>query len=362
MHLTPDDRQLIGDSLQRLCRDLSRQLFERPEHPCPPAALDAACAQLAAQGVLNTGDEPGCGLWEGEDDAAHLALTLDSLATLGETNAALAFRLHRAALARYLLARLGLPLAGAEDLALCLHGRHGIGRGELARWWRGRDADVGLLADVFDDKRSRLALMPDKTSGVLCPVFAGDTLQWWRCEAPPLTDDGHGLDELRTGTVLVAGGTPLPRLDPAQAPAVSRALWHREWLGLLAIQLGVARHAAAKARDYAALRFQGGDLIDRHPAVQILLAGIRAALADSAAFLHAQSLDDAGFGTLLLSRNRLQEALAEAASSAMQVFGGIGYMRDNGLEKCFRDIHQLRHQSGGPLDMPLLAAHWEDLP
>lgn len=360
MQLNHDDRQLIGDSLQRLCRDLSTQYFSYPETPCHPDDFHAACTQLQEQGVLNTSDEPGCGLWEGGDDAVHLTLTLDSLTTLGHTNAALAFQLHRAALARYLLDGLGQPVAGADRLSLCLHGHHGVGRGELACWWRGKPADLELLADVFDTLRPRLALIPDNPASVLCPVFAAGTVQWWRATVPPLTNDNHGLDELLTGTVTASGGTALPHLTPTASRALSQAVWHREWLGLLAIQLGILRQAGEKARAHAALRFQGGRIINGHPAVQCLLTGIRAAETDAAAFLRLQTLNDEGFGTLLLARNRLQESLAEAASTAMQVLGGIGYMRDCGLEKCFRDINQLRLQSGGPLDMPLLATHWEE--
>ncbi len=363
MQLTTEDRHLISCSLQRICQDLSSGPFARPEAPCDADGFDAALRVLAEQGVFNASDEPGCGLWEDCADPVNLALTLDSLSTLGATNAALAFSLHRAALARHLLGQLQCGTPPAEDpadLTLCLHGRHGIGRGELARWWLDMPADDSLLHDVFDAGSPRLALIQDKIGRVACPVFTDGTLQWRVCPAPRESAAAHGLDELRYGHITPAAGEPLPILAPEAARALARDLWHCDWLGLLAIQQGAVRQALARARDYSALRYQGGDLIHHHAAVQGLLVELRGALADTAAFLRAQRLDAGAFGELLLARNRLQEALNAAANAAMQIFGGIGYMRDTGIEKCFRDVNQLRYQSGGPLDMTSLAAAWED--
>ena len=36
----------------------------------------------------------------------------------------------------------------------------------------------------------------------------------------------------------------------------------------------------------------------------------------------------------------------------MQVHGGIGYMRDLGVEKLVRDLNMLRLQTGGVRDIP----------
>lgn len=361
MQLTPDDCRLIDESIDRHCRDLAAGCFARPEMLASAADFRAACQRFAEQGVLNVTADEGGGLWEDCDAPGNLAFTLDTLATLGATNAALALVLHRAALARHLLDRLHgcpEPVADISRLALCLHGRHGLGRGELARWWQDRDPDLGMLSDVFDRQGPRLALMADNSGGVLCPVFEGGMLQWWLVPAPAPLDAQHGLDELRTAGIRPAGGELLALADAATARALARDVWHREWLGLLAIGQGVARQALARATDHAALRVQGGTVIARHAAVQALLGSLRSAQAETGAFLAAQRLDSGSFGRLLLARNRLQDGLADAVNAAMQIFGGSGYMRDGGLEKCFRDFNQLRYQSGGPLDMQLLASHW----
>lgn len=362
MQLSPEDRRLISDSIHRVCQDLSVRSFSRPEAPCDAGDFLAARELLVGQGMLNTSDEQGCGLWEDCAEPENLELTLALLATVAATNAALAFSLHRAALARHVLLQLGQQLPdekGIPALSLCLHGHHGLGRGELACWWRGHNADEALLADVFDAKTPRLALMQRNTRRVLCPVFEAGALQWRLCGAGHSTEGTHGLDELCHGHVIAGEGMPLPVLTPDLSRALTRDLWHRDWLGLLAIQQGCVRQSFRRASEYSALRYQGGHRIDAHPAVQTLMSEVRLAIADTESFLRGQSLSREAFGLLLLMRNRLQDAMNAATNAAMQVFGGIGYMRDNGMEKYLRDVNQLRYQSGGPLDMQMLTACWE---
>lgn len=364
MQLDLEDRQLISDSLRQICQDLSTRYFPRPEQACEPADFLAAQQLMAEQGILNLGPEPGCGLWENCDDTANLGLTLDNLQIIARSNAALALSLHRSALAWHLLQQLCVspPRAGAPlRLGLCLHGRHGIGRGELARWWQGQSADTQLLSEVFDEYHPRLTLMQGKDSRVLCPVFAQGSIRWRLCEGIDALHTAHGLDELHYGWVNPVGEKLISANQTTDVRQLSRDIWHREWLGLLAIQAGCVQQALDKAREYSAIRHQGGQMINHHPAVQGLLTDIRAALGSTAAFLNTQTLDTKGFARLLLARMSLQEALNTATNAAMQIFGGIGYMQDAGLEKCFRDVNQLRYQSGGPLDMQLLAANWEEV-
>ncbi|NNM53049.1 MAG: acyl-CoA/acyl-ACP dehydrogenase [Pseudomonadales bacterium] len=351
MQVSSEDHHLVAASIQRICHDLSISHFARPEVVCNSEAFTQALSVLIEQGVLNLTNEPGYGLWEHADSTEGLALTLSSLRTLASTHAALALSLHRAALARQLP---GCP--SSPHIGLCLHGHHGLGRGELARWWRQSTTNNAILADVFSCHRARLALIPAHDGHMLCPVFQHQLgITWWIVPVTTSTDHGLGLDELHYGRMVPEQGELLTRQDPLQ----SRHLWHQEWLGLLAIQLGCIDHAGEKAAAYAGIRYQGGKLIDQHEAVQSLLTDIRGVQADTETFLQYQQLDENSFRHLLLVRNRLQEGLGTAVNAAMQVMGGLGYMRDNGIEKCLRDAYQLRYQSGSPLDMQLLAASWE---
>lgn len=46
---------------------------------------------------------------------------------------------------------------------------------------------------------------------------------------------------------------------------------------------------------------------------------------------------------------------------AMQVFGGMGYMQDNGMEKTLRDLNVLRLMGGAPAELRYILAYWDAL-
>lgn len=345
MPLDTEDHNLILDSVQRLCQDLRNNFFAHPEQLCGATIFAQATQAFVDQGLLNLDTPSGLGLWESDGDPESLALTLDLLSLVGRTNAALALSLHRSALAR--------RLSNIPNLGLCLHGHPGLGRGELARWWTTQQTDFALLSSVLDARSPRLALMQDKSDPVLCPVFDSNGAKWYLAYASGDPLAAHGLNELYYCHI-----TPTEAVSVCAAPQ-SKGIWHREWLALIAIQKGCLQHALQIAQDYSRIRYQGGKLIYQHPAVQALLCDLRLALNECAAFLSQARLDDDGLEAMLLRRNTLQDRLSVGINSAMQIMGGIGYMKDTGIEKCFRDMHQLRYQSGGPLEMQQLAASWE---
>ncbi len=358
MSPSAEERQLISHSVHHICADLAQQYFSRPEQVCSDADFSAALHQFSDQGVIELGAEPGYGLWEGGDDADALALSLDLLRLIAHTNTALALSLHRSALARQLLRACAADSAATLTTSLCLQGRLGLGRGELALWWQGSDAPLSLLAEVFAADAPRPALVARAAGHSLCAVYEAGQLHWRLCAHPPQTPTQLGLDELASAAILPASGVRLPDVDDARA--LARSLWQRDWLGLLAIELGCTQRAYTLARDYAGLRRQGGRRIGEHRAVSDMLLELRASSAEVGDFLAAARLDTSGLQRLLLARNRLQLSLQGAVNAAMQIFGGLGYMRDTGVEKCFRDLYQLRYQSGGPLEMQALAAQWQE--
>lgn len=361
MQLSDEDIAMIGDSLQHICRDLAEGLFARPEQTCEPTRFAEALDLFVDQGFVNTSSDDGCGLWEGCEQAPQLALTLRNLTTIARVSASLALSIHRSALSLHLLKQLGEPIHGAAHPCVSLHGRHGIGRGELANWWCDLAVDEGLLSDVFDPDRTCAGLMHGQAHVLLAPVFAQGTLAWQilQGEVHGITP-GHGLDELHDGE-FVPQQARIVSLPADQAKALSRDIWHREWLGLLAIQQGCVQQMTEMAQQFSSLRFQGGRVIAGHPAVQNMLADMQAALTDVRTVLAGQRLSEPGFADVLRARNRLHEGLALAANVAMQTFGGLGYMRDNGIEKRWRDVNHLRLQSGGPLEMQLMSANWASI-
>jgi len=358
VQLSDEDIVMIDDSLQHICRDLAEDVFARPEQTCEPSRFLAVLDLFVDQGFVNTTDDDGCGLWEGCEQAPQLALTLRNLTTIAKVSASLALSLHRSALALHLLRQLGESNIGEAHPCISLHGRHGIGRGELANWWCGQPVDEPLLQDVFDPDRVCSGVMHGQVRVLLAPVFTAGAMAWQliRGEVRGSTS-GHGLDELHDGA-FESGQARTVQVPAHRAKALARDIWHREWLGLLAIQQGCVQQMMEMAQQFSALRFQGGRVIAGHPAVQIMLADMQAALTDVRIVLAGQALNESGFVDLLRARNRLHEGLALAANVAMQTFGGLGYMRDNGIEKRWRDVNHLRQQSGGALDMQLMSANW----
>lgn len=143
------------------------------------------------------------------------------------------------------------------------------------------------------------------------------------------------------------------RVDAGDAlPLVLRALC-LSWVGMSAIAAGIARGALASARVYCSERYQGGTLIENHPAVKSLLA--TAAASTTAAESAVEHLAEAEPGSMeaLLGAAELKLAATElcsrAVTEALQTFGGYGYMEDYGMEKRLRDAAVLKSAMGSPL-------------
>lgn len=132
------------------------------------------------------------------------------------------------------------------------------------------------------------------------------------------------FDGAELGTLVGFGpGFDGPRL---------RSLLHA---GIAAIADGVARRAYRIALDYAEQRIQGGGPIIGHGAVRSLLAGM-------AARLHARQPAGRSLGAAdaLAARIRATDDAVKTTLDAVQVLGGIGYMREAGAEKLMRDAKQ----------------------
>ncbi|MBL7125530.1 MAG: acyl-CoA dehydrogenase family protein [Dehalococcoidales bacterium] len=112
--------------------------------------------------------------------------------------------------------------------------------------------------------------------------------------------------------------------------------------GLGAQALGLAQGALEAAVDYARKRIQFGHPIIAQQAVQLMLAdmAIEVEAARALVYAIARTIDSG-------AKNFTQEsAMAKVFASdtamkvttdAMQIFGGVGYMRDYPIEKMFRD-------------------------
>ena len=59
------------------------------------------------------------------------------------------------------------------------------------------------------------------------------------------------------------------------------------------------------------------------------------------------------------SPSQVHNLLCAAANDALQVFGGLGYLPETGLEKIVRDNNHLRLLCGTSRELMLFLAEWE---
>lgn len=352
------DAELVLAEVDRFARREIEPRVERPERSMDARALAAVIAAADAMGLAGAEEPTGLGLWEDADGT----LTLAILRRLGRANAAVALALHQRALGHELARRLGFE----APLVAIAWGGHGIGRDAAARLLAGAPlsaADLDLLTAVWGRHVARVLTCDDDWGALAMPVVAASgALGWelWPRSALAVTPTAHahGFDELVTATIVPVGAGQV-----CTAGDAARAVWGfalgATALAHVAIACGAVVRGHALARAYAAQRQQGGAMIDRHDAVRLLLARGTTVLdlVFAAALAAAPRSPIAALGV----RAEAMPSLTAAANDALQAFGGLGYMRDTGVEKVVRDVNHLRVLGGSPGELALVISEWERL-
>jgi alkylation response protein AidB-like acyl-CoA dehydrogenase len=368
-----DDAMVLA-SVDGFAERIVEPMVRRPEHPIVAGELDAVLNRARELGLM-AGKEHGLGLWE-DTDVGPLRSVL-AIRRLARANSSVALAIHVEALARVLERRLGFDPSGAS-MAL-LEGSFGLGRESFAKLivhGSLNEDDHAVLQDIYGSRR-RLMTSAPSYDGMLWPLFdeRKQTIVWARLAAREAHCTrhlhSHGFDDLAVFSI-----EPLSSSSDSESASSVRnddlGLFAQaiamNALGLVAIAVGAASRAHAKARSFAAERRQGGVLIDRHPAVALLLAQSHRAIANVSAVL--DSLARAPFSQrdpvqllapIFTLRAWAHPALCGGANDALQVFGGMGYMRDVGLEKAVRDLNHLRVLAGTPVELGLITSEWERL-
>jgi alkylation response protein AidB-like acyl-CoA dehydrogenase len=113
-------------------------------------------------------------------------------------------------------------------------------------------------------------------------------------------------------------------------------------IGIASQSVGMARAAFEAALAYAKERESFGSPIFDHQAVQFRLAEMAMQIeAARQLILHAASMKDAGLPCLkeaAMAKLFASEMAERVVSSAMQVFGGYGYVSDFPVERIYRDV------------------------
>lgn len=372
MNIDHEDLKHLLAEVERFAAERIAGATQRPEFPLGADMLEQLAQEAVKLGILSLSpDSEGFGLWEHSDHAHAMAFNIGALRHLGRANAGIAFSWHRIALAGELARQLGLgqSVAHALGTAFVPTGHYGLARTSLARWLKGarqQSDDLALLADWFDrDAHAATLCAPASWQSVLWPVWQNGAVAWRlvgrRMLAVESCRPQHGFDELAAFKVRDAGAAGELRLPDAES---SRRLYTRvlkmDMIGLLAIGAGALVRARQMASAYAAVRRQGGKLIGEHPAVQQLLSEIEVARqqVESALAMFTRAVDESDLGAVAAARAAAHDALCHAANQAMQVHGGIGYMRDTGPEKILRDQNMLKLQAGGTREAYSFVAGW----
>jgi len=113
-------------------------------------------------------------------------------------------------------------------------------------------------------------------------------------------------------------------------------------IGIASQSVGMARAAYEEALAYAKERESFGKAIFEHQAVQFRLAEMAMKIeAARQLILHAAAMKDAGLPCLkeaAMAKLFASEMAENVVSSAMQVFGGYGYVADFPVERIYRDV------------------------
>jgi hypothetical protein len=112
-------------------------------------------------------------------------------------------------------------------------------------------------------------------------------------------------------------------------------------LGIAAQAVGIARAALQHAADYAGVRKQFGTHLNQFEAIQFKLANMATRVHASRALLHAAATaKDRGEHVRqfsAMSKLFASETAMWAATEAIQIFGGYGYIKEYPVERLFRD-------------------------
>ncbi len=114
-----------------------------------------------------------------------------------------------------------------------------------------------------------------------------------------------------------------------------------------AMSLGIMKGAFQEALDYAVKREQGGQKIIRWSEIKMMLANMALKINNAEMILAqaVQAVDSQTPNWQLRTRAaalHIQEMACDVTTDGIQVLGGVGYMKDFGQEKRFRDAKHLQ--------------------
>ncbi|MCP4122765.1 MAG: hypothetical protein GY751_13510 [Bacteroidetes bacterium] len=365
-----DEQALVIQAVETFARQEIEPHFTHPENKVCNSVLCQITNSALDMGILSKQDNTGLGLWEAADDAKGFLLSTDTIIRLAQSNAGIAFDLHTMALGKFLARRLDLD---TNDIIIpFLQGRSSLPSGVLANFLQGEQIgsdDMNLLETYFPSTThstsKHLLQAGHSWNSILLPFFdkSKASIQWRLVNRDDVNlvpvENNHGLDETTIWQVDFPENMhslPLADVSADQSLKVLIEGMGMNAIALIAIGLGTVKKAYLKARQYAKERIQGGKPIHQHAAIQLKFGEIASIIETVETLLEAQQLiptDLMGLNGILKKRMIAHPLLCKAATEALQVFGGYGYMQDFGMEKILRDNQHLKLSFGTPQDLKL---------
>lgn len=131
-------------------------------------------------------------------------------------------------------------------------------------------------------------------------------------------------------------------------------------IGIASQAVGMARAAFEAANQYARERITFGKPIFEHQAIAFKLADMATQIAVARQMiLHAAALREAGEPALIeasMAKLNASEMAEKVCSSALQIFGGYGYLADFPVERIYRDVRVCQIYEGASDIQRLLIA------
>ncbi len=384
--LNTQDLKSLNDHVARFAKRTLASKFEHPESLIEDVAFNHLVDAASEQGLLSSDCADGMGLWASTEDPLQLQFSCQSLREISYFNPSFAYQLHQFALAYYVLRELRAyesivePLEIIAKPALSLQGHFGLGRVSLAKYLQGRatEEDDVFLQDYFGIDQSNFATLHTQKhwSHVLSPVMRSSlvstksTIQFALFSRKQLTvhtkEHSHGLNELDSyywNSSDQSQAICISTLTASQSQLLYTKALQLQWLGLASIAAGTLKHGYYLAKTYASQRVQGGKTINQHAAVRRLLAEIKGGYETALSLITSvckAPIDDLSLAKVCNARLQIHPLLCQGANNAVQVFGGMGYMRDTGVEKVLRDSMQLRLMNGTPSELAMFLSELED--
>jgi alkylation response protein AidB-like acyl-CoA dehydrogenase len=350
-----EEHRIIRDTLrsyaqERLAPQAAR--WDR-EHHFPKDEL-RELAQLGAFGVAVPEEHGGAGL-----DYVALALVLEEIAagdggtsTIVSVNNCPVCSIGMAWASKAQKVRWLRPLASGELLgAFALTEPHTGSDAAALRTTARRDGDVYVLNGskqfITSGKNGDVAIVlavTDKAAGK-----KGISAFWVPTDTPGYIVAGveQKMGQHSSDTAQIPFEDcriPVDNLIGEEGQGYRIALSGLEGgrIGIAAQSVGMARAAFEAALAYARERQAFGNAIFDHQAVQFRLADMATAIEVARQMiLHAAALKDAGAPCLkeaAMAKLFASEMAERVVSSAMQVFGGYGYVADFPVERIYRDV------------------------